>query len=149
MDAGSHRLDLLAWWFDLPETLVAKARNDREKIDDSAVALMTLTGGADAVVSFHWNSKTAGDEILILGSQASLSLLPCDGPELSLSRGDRLEHRQCPKPPNAHYPLIDDFARAVVEGRPPRFDGTEGAKASQIMDAIYRSAAEGTWADVR
>ena len=148
MDVGCHRLDLLAWWFGLPKRLVASIRKGRYQTEDSATVLMTLDNGADVTVSFNWDSKALADEIHLVGTEAKVTLLPCDGPEVSIYAANELQHRQIPKPTNAHYPLIDDFARAIVAGRSPRFSAADGMKATQIMDVIFYSSASDTWQEV-
>lgn len=139
IDVGSHRLDLLAWWFDLPQRLVAEVATLTQDYDveDSAGILMVLSGGAHFIGSFNWNSRTWTDEIHVVGTEAKVTLHPCDGPEALIAVGRDVQHREIPKPENGHYPLIDDFARAVIEGRPPRFTGVDSMKATQIIDAIY------------
>ncbi|HUT92104.1 MAG TPA: Gfo/Idh/MocA family oxidoreductase [Thermoguttaceae bacterium] len=149
-DVGCHRLDLLAWWFDLPRRLVADVRtltHDCE-VEDSANVLMELAGGAQFTGSFHWNSKHRTDEIRILGTDAEASLYGGDDPEVVITRGRDTERRQLPRPENGHQPLVDDFARAVIEDRPPQFTGPDGMKATQIIEAIYRSSQRRTWVDI-
>ena len=43
-----------------------------------------------------------------------------------------------------HRRVMEDFARALQENRPPRVDGHEGRKSLELVLAIYRSAREGT-----
>jgi predicted dehydrogenase len=43
-----------------------------------------------------------------------------------------------------HRRVMEDFARALRENRPPRVDGQEGRKSLELVLAIYRSAREGT-----
>jgi len=150
-DVGCHRLDLLAWWFDLPRRLVADVRtvtHDYE-VEDSAHVLMELAGGAQFTGSFHWNSKRRTDEIRILGTEAEASLCGGDDAEVVITRGRNTERRRLPRPENGHQPLVDDFARALIEDRPPQFTGPEGMKATQIIEAIYRSSRRRTWVDIR
>jgi predicted dehydrogenase len=47
------------------------------------------------------------------------------------------------RPENAHFPLIDDFARAIAEGRAPRFDGADGMWATAVIAGAYESARTG------
>jgi predicted dehydrogenase len=106
---------------------------------------MTLAGGAQFTGSFHWNSKTWTDEIHVVGSDAKLTLHPSDGEEAVVTVGREIEHRKIPKPENAHYPLIDDFARAIVEDRDPRFTAADGMAATQIIDAVFESSRRRSW----
>ncbi len=150
MDVGSHRLDLLAWWFGLPQRIVAHVQTQTHnyEVDDSAAILGVLPGGVQFAATFNWNSKVAEDEIVILGTQAEVILRPCDGPAIITNSADGSNHELMPKPPNAHYPLIDDFARAIIEDRSPRFSGADGSKATQIMDAIFTSSTTNTWQEL-
>ena len=149
-DVGSHRLDLLAWWFGLPRQLVARVETLTHDYDveDSATILMTLADGAQFTGSFHWNSKTWTDEIHVVGTEAKVTLHPCDGEEAVVTVGREIEHRKIPKPENAHYPLVDDFARAIVEDRDPRFAAADGKKATQIMGVVFESSRRRGWLEV-
>ena len=149
-DVGSHRLDLLAWWFGLPRQLVAHVEtliHDYD-VEDSATVLMKLADGAQFTGSFHWNSKTWTDEIHVVGTEAKVALQPSDGDGAVVTVGRDIEHSKIPNPENAHYPLIDDFARAIVEDRGPRFTGTDGMKATEIMDVVFESSRRKSWLEV-
>ncbi|OHB80367.1 MAG: hypothetical protein A2V98_04755 [Planctomycetes bacterium RBG_16_64_12] len=141
-DVGVHKFDLLAWWFGMPGELIARVATLAHDyaVEDSAVLLMTFSGGAQCTASFHWSSKTWTDEIHVVGTEARLTLHPCDGDEVLITVGREAQRRMLPNPENLHYPLIDDFARAIVEDRPPRFTGPDGMRATQILDAAYQSS---------
>jgi predicted dehydrogenase len=149
-DVGCHRLDLLAWWFGLPRRLVADVRTQTHDypVEDSASVLMELADGAHFNGSFHWNSKTRTDEIHVLGTEGMASFDGGANPDVVFARGPKVERRQLPKPHNAHAPLVDDFACAVIEGRPTRFAGPDGMKATQIIEAMVRSSQSRCWVDV-
>lgn len=147
-DVGSHRLDLLAWWFGLPERIVADCQTMTQDYaaEDSANLLMVMKDGAQVAATFHWNSKAWTDEIHITGTDGQLTLNPCDGDAIELAiAGCPPERETIAKLENAHYPMIDDFAHAVAKDRPPRFTGEDGAHSTVILDAITRSAQEGKW----
>jgi predicted dehydrogenase len=149
-DVGCHKFDLLAWWFGLPRRVIARAENMTHgyEVEDSASILMLLDGRTHFTGSFNWNSKTWTDEIHVIGTEAKVTLHPCDGDEAVITVGRDIEHRRIENHPNAHYALIDDFARAIVEDRPPRFTGVDGIKATQIMDTVYDSSRHDAWRDV-
>ena len=146
-DVGCHRLDLLAWWLGLPGKLVSQVLTLTHEYptEDSATALLEWEGGPAGTLSFNWNSRTWTDEIHVVGTEAKLTLHPCDGETVTITVGRDVEQRRVPNPENAHGPVVDDFARSIVEGRPPRFDGEDGLHATRIMDAIFRSARQGAW----
>ena len=49
---------------------------------------------------------------------------------------------------DSHRHCLFNFVRCVAEGRPASPDLADGAAVQQIMDAAYRSAANGTWVKV-
>jgi predicted dehydrogenase len=83
-----------------------------------------------------------------VGTEATIALRPCDGPDVTITAGDTSQRRELPRPPNAHRPLIDEFASAVIEDRPPQFTGPDGMRATQIIDAVYESARQRSWLEI-
>jgi 1,5-anhydro-D-fructose reductase (1,5-anhydro-D-mannitol-forming) len=148
-DVGCHKFDLLAWWFGLPSRVIARVETLTQKyaVEDSAVLLMTLAGGAQLTASFHWNSKTWTDEIHIVGTEAKVTFHPCDGDEAVITVGRDTNRREMPPPENQHYPLVDDFTRSIVEDRRPRFTGDDGLLATRIMETAFESSRRNTWVE--
>jgi len=146
-DVGCHRLDLAAWWLGLPAKLVSQVqtRTHSYPAEDSVTALLEWENGPSGTLSLNWNSQTWTDEIHLVGTEAKVTLHPCDGETVTVTVGRDIRQRPVPNPENAHGPLIDDFARSIVEKRPPRFTGEDGRQATRIMDAIFRSARRGAW----
>jgi predicted dehydrogenase len=75
-----------------------------------------------------------------------VSLHGGDDARVAIAREAEVERRQLPRPDNA--PLVDDVARAVIEDRPPRFTGRDGMKATQTVEAVFRSSHSGGWVGV-
>ncbi len=149
-DIGVHKFDLLAWWFGLPRRVVADLGtlvHDYE-VEDSATAILSYGDGMQVSASFHWTSKTWTDEIHIIGSEARLTLHPTDGQDVLFTVGRDTQRLEVSNPANLHSPLIDDFARSIIEDRSPRFNGYDGAGAGRIMDAVFRSAKEDAWIEL-
>ena len=146
-DVGCHRLDLLAWWLGLPDRLVSQVMTltHEYSAEDSVTALLEWEEGPAGTLSFNWNSRTWTDEIHLVGTEARLTLHPCDGETVTLTVGRDVEQRHVPNPENAHGAVVDDFARSIMEDRPPRFTAEDGLQATRIMDAIFRSARQGGW----
>jgi predicted dehydrogenase len=149
-DAGSHRLDLLAWWFGEPRRLFAEVSTltHRYDADDSARLLIDFASGVRVSASFHWNAKTWADEIHVTGTEGQLALTPCDGGMLTLTVDGRPHVESLPRPENGHAALIADFTRAILEDDPPRFGGEDGLVASRMMDAAFESSHRGGWVNL-
>ena len=51
------------------------------------------------------------------------------------------EYEEITIPAANHYTLmVEDFAEAILEGRPPRYPAEDGVRTMQVIDALYRSA---------
>jgi predicted dehydrogenase len=149
-DVGSHRLDLLAWWFGLPKRIVAdlRTRTHDYVAEDSAAALLIFGDGIPCTFSCQWNSKTWADEMHIVGTEASVTLPVVDGDEIIVTRGREVQKHKFPRHENAHYELINDFANSIRAGRPPRFDVSDGLAATRLIDAMQRSSTNGSWVEI-
>jgi predicted dehydrogenase len=147
-DVGSHRLDLLAWWFGLPLQLVARSdtlTHDYD-VEDAATILMVLAGGAHATASFRWNTKVWSDEICITGTDSELVLNPLDSGTISIRGADgQVQREDLPKPDNGHLPMIEDFVRSICDDGPPRFGAEDGFQATRILSDIAESSRTGGW----
>jgi len=106
-------------------------------VEDTASALIQFERGPLAVLNVTHAAREAQDTLEIFGSEGTLraGVLNEGGLRVRTPAGERVE-THAPHA-NLHQPLIDDFARAVVEGRPPRVDGRAGQKVSEILELIY------------
>jgi predicted dehydrogenase len=114
-DIGSHRIDLLNYFFGEPSEVRACLSNAVHSlaVEDSATVLIQYRQGLHAVVDVRWNSRIARDEFRIIGSEGEMDLTPLNGPELVSPVGR--EH--IPPHRNLHFPCIENFLDAVIEGR--------------------------------
>lgn len=147
MDIGSHRLDLLAWWFGEPVRVSAcvSTQTHGYEVEDSVDALLHYADGHASSVSFHWNSHTRVDELEIVGTQGRLTVSGDDGP-LRLTKGYGLTHESQPRrPENGHAPLIEVFTSDLAQSRAPRFSGRDGMLATRIMDTIHAAGKSDAW----
>jgi predicted dehydrogenase len=140
-DVGSHKLDLLDWWLGIDKVICSRVATLTHSYDAEDSASFVLQSAVGALIngSFHWNTRGWTDEIQIVGTDAMMSLAPCDGDEILISSGRDQDRIPTSKPTNAHYPLIDDFARSIIDGRAPRFTAADSIAATKALDAIYSS----------
>ncbi len=149
-DMGSHKIDMLIDLVGMPKSvsaLLSTQTHDYE-VEDSCSALFELENGAHCTASFHWNSKVWVDEFIITGTEGKISMIPCDGDSLELElvptriKGLGKETTTVVKfnASNVHAPLVDDFAKSIIEGRESRVSGLEGYKTNRILSAIEQSS---------
>jgi predicted dehydrogenase len=115
-DLGSHRIDLLNYFFGAPQKVHACLSNAVHKIDveDSATVLIQYSNGLQAIVDTRWNSRDPRDEFRIVGTAGELELTPLNGPSLLFPGG----RKDLPPDSNLHYPCVKNFVDAVLEGKP-------------------------------
>lgn len=114
MDIGCHRLDVLSFLFGEPRVLSAALSNQvhRFAVEDSATVTLEYPGGVRAVLDVRWNSHVNRDEFRIIGTKGEIDLTPLNGPDLRM----RERSESLPPHPNLHYPMIENFVSAVLEG---------------------------------
>lgn len=152
-DMGSHKLDMLVDLLGMPKSvsaLMSTQTHDYE-VEDSCSTLLELENGAHCLASFNWNSKVWADEFVIIGTNGKITLNPCDGDSLELElvpsrmkgMGKEITTVMKFNAANVHAPLVDDFAKAVIEGREPRICGKEGYKTNKLLAGIEESSCTG------
>jgi len=153
MDVGSHRLDLACYFLGDPVEVGGFAdRLDRDdmQVPDTESLLCRMASGAHVHCTASWAVSERADDLVIRGTEGTIEARPYDRAPLLLHRGGETESLDLPAADNWHFPLIDDFARAIVEGaraivegREPEFTARDGLQASRIMEGCYRSSETG------
>jgi predicted dehydrogenase len=120
-DVGSHRIDACNFLFGKPQRAMGLLSNTVHElaVEDSATTLIEYAGGVHAVVDVRWNSRMNRDQFRVIGSEGEISLDPLNGPPLRWKdSGGRLREEELPAHANVHYPVVDNFVRAVLDGAP-------------------------------
>jgi 1,5-anhydro-D-fructose reductase (1,5-anhydro-D-mannitol-forming) len=148
MDCGSHCADLLRFFFGeivevaaFADTLVA-----RHRVEDTATSLLRLRGGAHAVVSCHWTTgdpdESRGSMIEVHGTEGVIISFPLHEKfsrgTLRLVTGSRDESWSFEA--STHVAMLEDFAAAVAERRPPAITGDDGIASLRVVEAAYESS---------
>jgi predicted dehydrogenase len=133
-DTASHRIDLLNYLFGRPidvrgqlSTLVHPGR-----VEDNATVLIEYECGVRGVVDVRRHSQIARDEFRIRGTEGELELTPLNEPPLAHPGGTE----QIPAHPNVHYPAVEDFVSAIIEGRSPRSTGATALATEWVMAQV-------------
>jgi predicted dehydrogenase len=146
-DVGSHRLDLLCYLLGRPALVTGLA--DRLSMDyeacDTETALVRYENGAHVIAMANANVPNAGacsTSIEIYGTKGSLLTDPWNSDPIRVAGSDA-DFGAGKEPENRHFPMVDDFAGAIAEGRAPRFDGVDGMWATAIIAGAYDAARTG------
>ncbi len=131
-DIASHRIDLMNYLFGEPRrvsghisTLVHPTR-----VEDNATVMVEHKGGVRSLVDVRWHSRVARDEFRIRGTEGEMDLTPLNG--AALVYPGRSE--QIPAPANLHFPCVDDFTNAVLDGREPVSTSATALPTEWVMD---------------
>ena len=139
-DFGCHRIEVLLNLFGRAVEVKGLTSNvvfERE-VEDTACALMKFEGGAQAVLSVTHAAREPQDTLEVFGDVGSVRVGVLNEGRLRIrTAGGEREEVHAPHA-NLHQPLIEDFARAVIEGGRPRVDGAMGQAVSEVLELIYR-----------
>ena len=157
-DFGCHRIELLVHLFGRVRSvsgLVGNVLFERE-VEDTATALFEFAGGPQtaltvthaarefefdrgphAAITVTHAARQPRDTLDIFGSGGSLHVAVLNEGQLRVVTRDGERIEALPPHPNLHQPLIDDFARAVLDGRAPVVDGGVGREVARLVEEVY------------
>jgi predicted dehydrogenase len=120
-DVGSHRIDACNSLFGKPQRAVGLRANvlHQLSVEDSATTLIQYASGVNAVIDVRWNSRIQRDEFRVVGVDGEIILNPLNGPALRLTTSDgTVLEENLPAHSNVHFPLVENFASAMLDGHP-------------------------------
>ena len=137
-DIGSHRIDLLNFFFGKPVRAGGHLSTLHHKIavEDNATVLVEYESGARGLVDVRWHSHIARDEFRIRGTKGEINLTPLNEAALVSPAGAE----QIPAPANLHYPCIADFVAAVLDGTPMGSSGATALLTDWITEQATKTA---------
>jgi predicted dehydrogenase len=154
INQGIHTVDLLLWLLGPVagvRALTTTAVHDIEG-EDLALALLEFESGALATLeatTCAWPGYPrrveitgTGGTVTVEGSAVVAADLRTPRPDLIATPEEPPSGASSPTLPTAtpHRRVLEDFARAIREGRPPACDGREGRRSLALVEAIYDAA---------
>ena len=162
LNQGIHGIDMYQWLAGMPETvfgMVSTLKHDIE-VEDYATALLGYAGGGHGVI--HCNTAQAPNQqrLTLWGERGALymndwriTLRTLDTPVQRFIDTDKTVAFVSPSDTEAtfefeptdrtHKPAIDDFARAIIEGREPAVTGEDALRSQELVAAITLSGVRG------
>ncbi len=115
-DTACHRIDLFNLLFGRPAAVAAQLSNVvfPGEVEDAATVLVDYEDGVRGIVDARRHSRVARDEFRVIGTDGEIDLSPLNAPELVYPGGAE----ELPAHENLHYPLVENFVSAVLEGAP-------------------------------
>ncbi len=115
-DIGSHRIDLMNYFFGEPKRASGQLSNAVHPgaVEDNATVMIEYAGGVRGIVDVRWHSRVERDEFRIIGTDGEIDLTPLNSPDLVYPGG----REPLPVHANIHYPCIENFVDAALDGAP-------------------------------
>lgn len=82
------------------------------------------------IVDVRWHSRIARDEFRIAGVEGEIELSPLNGPELISPLGTE----SLPAHANVHYPCVENFVSAILDGAPLESTGATSLWTDWVTD---------------
>jgi predicted dehydrogenase len=137
-DTASHRIDAFNFLFGSPTRATGFRSNAIHKLDveDSASILVDYESGARGIIDVRWNSRIVRDQFRIVGTEGELILDPLNGPRLVVTTRAGSSEEQLPAHANVHYPIVEDFTNAILDGSPLSSPGTGAILTDWVISAV-------------
>lgn len=145
-NAGSHWIDLMRLFLGEIQDVMAYCSPDLsgDTVDRVVGAQLRTAGGAIVSLMLNAESPASINEFEMLGTQGRILGSPYSDGRYLLERPNRQpELVTFPNLGPAHTELIAELVKRLQENRPSPIPGEEAVPVWRIMEAIYRSCAEG------
>jgi len=151
MDFGCHRVEILINLFGAVTRttgVVGSALFDRQ-VEDTCIAGFEFESGTQASLAVTHAAFESRDTLDIFCSAGSIHTPALNHGEIRIvtAAGEQIE--SYPTRANIHQPLIEDFTRAVLDGREPEVGGDVGRAVALIEEKIYAAEIERDWPEVK
>jgi predicted dehydrogenase len=139
-DIGSHRIDVLNFLFGEPQQVAGQLSNavNATAVEDCATVMIEYTNKVRGIVDVRWNTRVMRDEFRIMGTQGEMDLTPLSGPELAFPGG----REDLPTHANLHYPCIENYVAAVLDGAPLLASGESSMWTDWVTEQAVASSAQ-------
>ena len=133
-DTASHRIDLFNYLFGRPLAVCGQLSTVVHpiRVEDNATVLIEYQGGLRAIVDVRRHSRVSRDEFRVRGTEGEIDLTPLNSPTLVHPGGVE----ELPAHANLHYPAVEDFVSAILEGRPPRSSASTALATEWAMEQV-------------
>jgi 1,5-anhydro-D-fructose reductase (1,5-anhydro-D-mannitol-forming) len=131
-DIASHRIDVLNYVFGRPERVCAMLSNavHQTAVEDCATVLIEYESKVRGIVDVRWHSHVTRDGCRIIGTEGEIEMSPLTAPTLVSPEGTE----SLPAHPNLHYPCIENFVSAVLDGTPLLATGATSLWTDWVME---------------
>jgi 1,5-anhydro-D-fructose reductase (1,5-anhydro-D-mannitol-forming) len=144
-NAGSHWIDLIRFLFgEIVQATAQCSRLGNWEIEDTVTGLLQTAEGIPVSLALTLQSPIRINEFDILGTEGRIVAGPFSDGLWTIHRHDRPPKTvQFPHSGPAHSEMITELVPRLLAGQPSPIPGEQAVAVWRIMEAIYRSCAEG------
>ncbi len=137
-DIASHRIDVLNYLFGQPLRVTGQLSNvvHHYPVEDNATVMIDYASGVRGIVDVRWHSMITRDECRIRGTDGEMEMTPLNGPDLVYPG----RHENLPAHANLHYPMMENFAGAVMDGSDLLASGESSAWTDWVIERAKQAA---------
>ncbi|MEI9974883.1 MAG: Gfo/Idh/MocA family oxidoreductase [Ignavibacteriota bacterium] len=141
-DIASHRIDAFHFLFGRPTRATGLLSNAVHQlpVEDSATVLIDYAGGLHGIVDVRWNSHIDRDQFRVIGTDGEIELSPLNGPTLRCTAREQSFEEHLPAHANLHFPAVENFVNAVLDGTPIACPGGEAIATDWVTEEVMRQA---------
>lgn len=158
MGHGIHSIDMLAWLFGEPASLVADATTIKLdiEVEDTSLATVRFRNGAIGQIVVTVNAQdnrsrleVFGEDLQAVSSESAYDptatpfrLTSADAPRAARAT-DEAMGRFPDLTKHLHVPMVHDFIKAITDGRPPLVSLADCRRSMELISGMYKSAMTG------
>jgi predicted dehydrogenase len=141
-DFGCHRIEVLLNVFGAVSDVKATLTNSffKREVEDVATAVFQFERGTGGTLTVAHSAREPQDTLDLFCSTGSIHIPILNEGRMRVLSADGERTEAHPNARNIHQPVIDDFARAVMENRDPVVTGEIGRDVALVEEKIYREA---------
>jgi predicted dehydrogenase len=145
MDFGCHRIEVLLNLLGPVDEVRGLAGNTlfQREVEDTATACFRFREGAMGLLAVSVSVEEPRDSLDLYGSEGSIHVPVLNQGTLRVLNGEEERRENHPPHANLHQPLIEDFTRAVLQGRRPEVGGEMGLEVQRLIEVVYGAQGEG------
>ncbi|GAB5405676.1 MAG: Gfo/Idh/MocA family oxidoreductase [Aureliella sp.] len=138
MDIGSHRLDVFNQLLGEVKTVSASTiDSDDYEAEQAATVLLNFQNGAHGILQCYFGTVDSPDRLEIIGTEGRITVEDLNQGDLLFVKADGKQVEKHPPASNFHQPLIEDFSKALSEGRAPIVSGEVGKWTTDVIQRAY------------
>ncbi len=138
MDIGSHRLDLFLHLMSEAKSVQASMMSSPDyEAEQMATLLLQFGNSAHGVLQCYFGTVNTPDRLEIIGTEGRVTTEDLNQGDLTLFTAAGMTRESHPPASNLHGPLVEDFSRAIIEGRSPVVSGMIGKQTNDVIELAY------------